>query len=187
MNFHEFLQTVPELADLTHDDAATLEQAMVVKDYPDDYEFFKENKPGEALYLILEGEVAVTHEAGSARGVLQMTRMCPGEWFGLISLIAERKHEASCKAVGPVRAASLPRAAFKLLYESNVPIALHFQHIVARQLTRDYRAIAELLRQVIFAESKEEAQDVFAEVVARYRGPERRGPDRREQAAPTSH
>ncbi len=179
MNFHEFLQTVPELAGLTHEEATTLERSMVVKDYPDDFEFFKENKPGKAVYLIIKGEVAVTHEEESERGVLQITRLHDGEWFGLISLIADIKHEASCKTVGPVQAASLPREAFRLLYEANVPIALHFQRIVARQLTRDYRAIAELLRQVIFAETKDEAQDVFNKVITRYRGQERRSQDRR--------
>jgi CRP-like cAMP-binding protein len=186
MNFHEFLQTAPELAGLTHDDKATLEQSMVVNDYPDGFEFFKENKPGDAIYLILKGEVAVTHEQGIDRGMIQLARLGGGEWFGLVSLIAGGRHEASCKAVGPVQAASLPRAAFMLLYEANVPIALHFQHIVARQLTRDYRAIAELLHQVMFAKTRDEAQDAFDKVITRYHGPERRRPDSTVPPAPTS-
>ena len=187
MNFHEFLQTVPELAGLSRDEKATLEKSMVVKDYPDEHEFFQESKPGEAIYLIIKGEVAVTHEKGIERGMIQLARLYSGEWFGLVSLIAGGRHEASCKAVGPVQAASLPRAAFMLLYEANVPIALHFQHIVASQLARDYRAIADLLRQVVFATSKDEAQNAFHKVITRYRGPERRKGDRRANPAPSSH
>lgn len=174
MNFHDFLQTVPELAGLTHEETAVLERSMVVKDYPDDFEFFRENQPGKAIYLIVKGEVAVTHEKEGERGLLEIKRLCSGEWFGLISLIADIKHDATCKAAGPVQAASLPRQAFKLLYAANAPIALHFQRIVARQITRDYRAMAELLRQVVFAENKDEAQAIFNKLISQYTGPDRR-------------
>jgi CRP-like cAMP-binding protein len=177
MNFHDFLQTVPELAELTSEETAVLERSMVVKDYPDDFEFFRENKPSKAIYLIVKGEVAVTHEKEGERGLLEIKRLYSGEWFGLVSLIAGIKHDATCKAAGPVQAASLPREAFKFLYAANAPIALHFQRIVARQRTRDYRAMTELLHQVIFAESKDEAQAKFNELVSRYNGPDRRMPE----------
>lgn len=170
MNLSEFLQTAPEFADLTPADIEILERAMTVRNYPDGHEFIKEDAVGDAVYLILDGEVCVRRRRGRERGFVDIKRMRPGELFGLISLIDQSKHHASCKAIGPVRAASLPRTAFELLYETNSPLPHHFQHIVARQLARDLRAVTRVLRQDIFGD----------DTSGGYTGPERRsGGDRR--------
>jgi CRP-like cAMP-binding protein len=187
MNFYEFLQTVPDFDIMSTDDIETLEKVMLVRDYPDGYEFIQENTVGHDIYLVVEGCVAVTHKKGKSRGLLDMKHLYPGELFGLISLIDDGKHEASCRAIGPVKAASLPRSTFKLLYESNSPLARHFQHIVSQQLMRDYRTLINLLRSVIFAETEKETNEAVNAILYEYHGTERRMAERRSSSNETAH
>lgn len=180
MNFSEFLRTVPEFAAFSERELDTLERAMTVREYPNGYEFIKEGTAADALYLIIDGEVAVTHRrSGEERGQLEIKRLQPGEMFGLIALIDHGKREATCRAVGKVEAASLPRPAFELLYDANAPLALHFQRMVAHQLMRDFRALIQLIRNEIFAESSAASREQLESIAARYSGPDRRKGDRR--------
>lgn len=179
MNFHDFLQTVPEFDVMSSEDIETLEKVMVVRDYQDGHEFIHEDANGQDIFLLIDGKVAVRHNRLHGRGFLNMKSVHPGELFGLLSLIDDKKCEASCKAVGTVTAASLPRPAFKLLYESNSPLARHFQHIVSRQLMRDYRSLIEFLRAVIFANNEEDANRAVESLLYDYHGTERRHVKRR--------
>lgn len=179
MNLDEFLQTVPALEGLSRSDVDALRKIMVTKDYPDGHEFAREATAGQDIFLIMEGEVAVTHQRGKQRGFLDIKHMYEGEFLGLLSLIDDGKHEASCKAVGPVKAASMPRSAFKLLYDANVPLAFHFQQLVGQQIMRDYRTLVHLLRAVLFAEDEDQAERAVHSIVSKYRGPERRTSERR--------
>lgn len=179
MNLNEFLETVPEFDGLSRPDIDTLTKIMVVREYPDGHEFIHEHAAAQDVYVIVDGEVAVTHKRGKQRGFLDIKHLHAGEMFGLLSLIDDGRHEASCKAVGTVTVATLPRQAFKLLYDSNVPIAFHFQRVVGRQLMRDYRTLNRLLRAVAFAEDEENAEAAMRSILNEYHGPERRRGDRR--------
>ena len=83
MNFTEFLETVPEFADFSRSDLDTLEHIMVVRDYPDGHVFIREGKSPHDLYLIIDGQIAVTHSHGVERGSVELKRMRAGEVFGL--------------------------------------------------------------------------------------------------------
>jgi CRP-like cAMP-binding protein len=174
MNLSEFLHTAPEFSDMSAGDIASLEKAMMVRDYPDGHVFFSEGSSPDALYLIIDGEVAVSHLKGEERGYVVIKRMHAGEFFGLMALIDHTRRHASCTAVGKVRVASLPSNAFALLYESNSRLSNRFQLIIARQLARDFRSLVSVLRQNIFALDDEPVNTMA------YQGPERRsGTDRR--------
>jgi len=179
MNLNEFLATVPEFDGLSGQDIDTLSTIMVVREFSDGHEFVREDASAQDVYIVVDGEIAVTHKRGKQRGFLDIKHLHAGEMFGLLSLIDDGKHEASCKAVGPVTVATLPRQAFKLLYDSNVPIAFHFQRVVGRQLMRDYRTLNRLLRAVAFAEDEENAEAAMRSILNEYQGPERRKGDRR--------
>lgn len=114
-----------------------LARSMSTSDYPDGHVFMKEGKRGDAMYLVLDGEVSVSHR--TEKGAELVRTMGPGELFGLIALIDHGKRSATCTAVGEVTAAVLPTTAFDLLFQSNAPIAHHFQYVIARQLAHDLR------------------------------------------------
>lgn len=135
-------------------DLEVLAKAMLVEDYPDGHVFIKEGQRGDAMYLILDGQVSVTRLNRHDRTVEHLHTMSQGELFGLLALIDHGKRAASCTAAGKVTAASLPVSAFELLYASDAPIAHHFQYLVARQLAHDLRALNQALLDVLFGREK---------------------------------
>ena len=151
MNFKTFLETAPEFSSLSARDIDDFEHIMRVNTYPDGHEFFKEGTGGHDVYLIIDGEVSVTHKKGIERGS-----------FGLLSAITDLKHEATCYAAGPVVAASMPNQAFKLLFGSNSALGLHFQSYITSQLARDYSSLINLLRTALSAKNDEESRIIFS-------------------------
>lgn len=135
LNLIDFLLNAPEFNMLTDADLEMLDRIMLVDTYPGGHKFNAANN----VYLVIEGEVSVTQ--GRNHGSLQFNRAYPGELFGLYSLIDDSKRQATCTAVSLVRAASIPRAAFELLFRSRLPLANHFQHIVAHQKVHAVRTI----------------------------------------------
>jgi len=172
--FSQFLETLPEFADFSPSELDTLERIMLVRNYPDGYEFIREGGSPHGVFLAIEGEIAVTHTRANGRGAVELNRMHPGELFGLAALIDHGHCSASCRASGNVRVAFLPRAAFKLLYSANSPLAGHFLRMVARQLMRDYRTLVQALCRNIFETSEAATSPELNAVLFRYTGPERR-------------
>ncbi len=143
--FGDFLQSVPILAEFEAQELAVLEQAMVLRAYPDGHTFVGEDKRGSEIFLLVEGEVVATHKRAVLRGQDIYEHLRPGDLFGLVALVDHRREWATYRAVGPVSAASLPYNVFELLFTANAPIAHHFQHLIALQLAHDLRACARTL------------------------------------------
>jgi CRP-like cAMP-binding protein len=162
MNFKTFLETAPEFSSLSARDIDDFEHIMRVNTYPDGHEFFKEGTGGHDVYLIIDGEVSVTHKKGIERGSFEIGLLKAGEMFGLLSAITDLKHEATCYAAGPVVAASMPNQAFKLLFGSNSALGLHFQSYITSQLARDYSSLINLLRTALSAKNDEESRIIFS-------------------------
>lgn len=150
MHLNEFLLASPMFAGFSPDELESLSRSMRIEHYPDGHVFMCEGEPGDALYLILDGQVAVTRLNRQNRAVDRLHTMAAGELFGLIALVDHGKRTATCTAAGAVTAASLPVTAFALLYDSNAPIAHHFQLMIARQLAHDMRALNRALIDILF-------------------------------------
>jgi len=134
-------------------------RAMSTSYYPDGHVFMKEGKRGDAFYLILDGKVEVTRKSRTGERTEHLHTLGEGELFGLIALIDHGKRAATCTAVGEVMAATLPVTAFELLFQSNAPIAHHFQYVIARQLAHDLRAYNRALVDKLFG--RESEADLF--------------------------
>lgn len=124
INLIEFLMSIPEFNTLTNDELEMLDKIMLVNHYPDSHKF----KSDDNIYLIIDGDVAERYKKEC--GLMQLNHIHSGELFGLFSLINNSKQTAICSAVGSVSAASLPRSAFELLINSNLPLGKHFRRIV---------------------------------------------------------
>lgn len=129
----EFLLSVPEFSMLSYDEIEMLEKIMRIDNYTSGHKF----KTADSIYLIIEGEVAITQKEKS--GIVQLEHLRSAEFFGLFSLIDNSRTSAKCTAVNSVRAASLPRTAFELLFRSHLPLSLHFQDLIANQVTQHMR------------------------------------------------
>ena len=127
MNLIEFLLNQPGFNTLSDDELDMLDKIMLINNYPCGHKF----KSNDNVYLILDGDVAVTNKRKC--GTLQLDRIHSGELFGLSSVIDDSVQAATCTAVGPVKAASIPRSAFELLFNSDIPLSNHFHQIIAHQ------------------------------------------------------
>ena len=156
MNIDEYLLSVPLFSEMTNDELKILGQSMVVKDYPDKHLFITEEGSTEAFYVILEGEVEITHEKDTERGLQRVSTMGPGGMIGLHRLIGHHRPIVSCHGKGTVKAAFLPSSAFNLLYQYNTRLPHHFQVVITKQLAADYRNIVADLREMMLEDNTSE-------------------------------
>lgn len=156
MNTYEYMQSIPLFSEMTNDELKTLAQSMILKDFPDKHVFISEDRSSDTLYIILEGEIEITHEKDTERGLQSVSTLGPGGLIGLHSLIQHYKPIVTCQARGKVKAASLPSSAFNLLYQYNTHLPHHFQINVAKQLAADYRNIVKELKEMMLSDSDAE-------------------------------
>jgi len=157
MILKNFLHTLPGFQFLSDGDVEHVAAAMRVEEYPNEHVFIYQDRLNQALYLLLEGQVDVTHYGNTGRTYTLKT-LQPGEFFGLPSLSMGKPSVTSCTAHGPVRVASLPFSAYLLLYQPDSDIGCRFQFVIATQLARDlhdrHDALRNLLAQVYGGEVK---------------------------------
>lgn len=153
MNLSKYLQSIPLFNEMSNEELKVLEKAMVIKDYPDNHPFVYEEKNSDKFYIILEGEVDITHEKGTESGIQRISTMGPGSLIGLHSLIGHYRPLVSCHATGKVKVAYLPGTAFNLLYNFDTQLPHHFQMAVARQLAVDYRNVVAKLKEMMVDDS----------------------------------
>jgi CRP-like cAMP-binding protein len=134
---------------------------MIVGDYRDGHLFISEGESADAMYMIIEGEVLVSRKKPTGVGFDLHRKIGPGEIFGVISLIDSGPRSASCRAVGRVKAASLQRSAFELLFNIEAPIAYHFQYLIARQLADDVRMFNQLLGEIVLSGDDTKIYELF--------------------------
>lgn len=167
MNFHKFIQSIPEFSEMSNQELDTLERSMVVRDHPDGEVFICQKGGANDLFLIVEGEVEIVHEDGAGHGSDVIKLMHPGELVGLHSLISHHAADVCCRTKGSTTLASLPLSAFNLLYQSNSLLTHHFQRIVARQLVHDYREVLGVFKQIMFAPDESRAEQALSEHIER--------------------
>lgn len=145
MKLRRALELSPAFADFPGDVLDLLGRSMVLRHYADGSDLVVEGAPPRSLFLIVAGEAQVTvHDKARGRRRVVAT-LKASDLFGEYALIAGTRRSASVTAAGPVEVAELPAAAFTMLYESEAPISVHFQMLVARQLARDARQLNQLL------------------------------------------
>ncbi|MDH3637064.1 MAG: cyclic nucleotide-binding domain-containing protein [Gammaproteobacteria bacterium] len=158
MDIYEFLETSPTFADFTRTEIEVLGKALTVEIFPAGHVFYEEGARGNTMHIVIAGEVDVSRKRAQGRGYRYRNSLHSGDVFGLQSLIDNRGRYTTCQAATEVTVASLPKTAFNLLYHSHIAIAEHFQYVVARQLTRELRALD---RQLMNALSSGDVNDLF--------------------------
>jgi CRP-like cAMP-binding protein len=153
MDLLQTLRANPHLGELSEQDLEALNSSMSVSAHPDGHIFIKENARGDTLFLLLEGQIAVTRERAAFSHELKTLK--PGELFGQLALIDNEPRSATCSAVGSVRVASLPQAAFSVLFYSRAPVAEALQRAVAAQVMHDFRNVTQQIRDALATTSSE--------------------------------
>ncbi len=90
---------------------------MDLLDFPAGAIIFHAGDPSTAAYLIRSGTVELLR--GSPESAASLAQLGPGEVFGEMSLIEERPHALTARAVSAVQLSSLARSEFELLMTSD--------------------------------------------------------------------
>lgn len=102
---------------------------------------------GDALFLILEGQVHVVTESRRRAGKGPLTVLGPGEFIGVASLLDDSPRSASCVMAEPGRVACLSSRTLDALVHSDIRLAARVEHALARQLARDLRMFTHSLQE----------------------------------------
>lgn len=97
---------------------------------------FKRGSPGEALYIILSGDITILDERGR-----EVVRLGPGDSFGELSLLLNTSHRRDATAITDAELVVFPKEAFMAILERNPPLAQHFDEVLR---TRYPEAMAEV-------------------------------------------
>lgn len=96
--------------------------------YPQGAVIFNEGEHGDALYVVVEGEVAI-----SVRGRVIDT-LGAGELFGEMALIDAEPRSATARAASTCRVARVDERRFTFLVQQTPFFALHVMRVLARRL-----------------------------------------------------
>src|SRR5262245_41369460 len=91
---------------------------------------FREGDPGEAMYVVVEGELEVT-----IRGKLVET-LGPGGVIGEMSLIDKEPRLATVTALTDCRLAAIPEKRFLFMVQQTPHFSLQILRVVAERLRR---------------------------------------------------
>jgi CRP/FNR family transcriptional regulator, cyclic AMP receptor protein len=144
MELVELLRRNRHFARLPAPDLAALAGAFTLANHLAGEILFSEGDRGESVFLVVEGEVEITHRERKREH--SIARLRPGELFGLRAAIGEHRRSATCTVAAPSRLASLSGQGVKLLFNQSAPICYAFQKALAAQLARDLRAADQRLR-----------------------------------------
>lgn len=125
---HSLVQTLRSIPDFSALDEATL--LTVVGEsmnlfWKPGSTIFTPGDPGDALYVVLSGEVAIQDEEG-----VEVAHPRAGSFFGEMSLLLNATHSKTAVALSDSEILVLPKAAFTSLLGSNPKLAAHFEDVL---------------------------------------------------------
>ena len=156
----EMLAEVPLFALLDDQERAVLAERLEVETHPGATALFNRGDPGDALYVVREGEVEiwVKNDTGE-RMVLETCKR--GDFFGEISLLDEGPRTASALAKTAVELLVVDREDLEQLIKLRPAAAMDLLSAAGRRL----RGSAEILRRTVSRNVNEEVEDTRSTVM----------------------
>jgi CRP-like cAMP-binding protein len=91
---------------------------------------FREGEPGDAMYVVVEGELEIT-----IRGIT-MERVGPGGIVGEMALVDDAPRTATVSATADAHVVEVPTRTFEALVQQKPAFARHIVGVVAERLRR---------------------------------------------------
>jgi cAMP-dependent protein kinase regulator len=108
--YKQFLERVPLLQSMTEYERLTVADAVETVEYNDGETIIRQGDPGDAFYILVEGEVICRREMPKVEQVVN--KLHPADYFGEIALLTAQPRAASVVANGPVKCIKLDRERF---------------------------------------------------------------------------
>ena len=119
----KLLGTVPLFAGLSRRQLGKLNVKLFEKHYRAGEAIFREGDPGNALFIVLEGKVAIAHGADGVEKPL--AALSSGAYFGELALIDDQPRFATARADDDSTLLILYKSHFDQLSEGNTALANH--------------------------------------------------------------
>ena len=91
---------------------------------------FREGDRGDWLYVVVEGEVAISRDV-PGQGEVTLRTLGPGECFGEIALVSDQARSATVRSRSSVNLLAVDRDAFQALFTNLPPLRGFFEQLIA--------------------------------------------------------
>lgn len=145
----ELLQKTPLFRRLSFEETNRLAAIMESHEVPPGTTIIEENALGDALWIILKGEVSVSRDAdkdGKHSEAEILGTLVPGELFGEMSLVDDLLTSARITASTHCRLLKIPRRNFEMLVQSDEALALKVYRAFCHTLSERLRKANSLLQ-----------------------------------------
>jgi CRP-like cAMP-binding protein len=143
-----FLIDTPMFGDLDTVELSQIVHIMQLKHLRPGQTLFAEGQPGDAWYVVFEGEVDVSRETATGPEVID--HLTPRSCFGEMAILDGSPRSASVAATGDATVLRFPREAFRrLLDEGNLAaykLVLQMALVLVSRQRETTRRLAETLR-----------------------------------------
>lgn len=137
----ELLQKLPIFSLLTYDETTRLGDIACHRTMEDGGVVIERDALGEALYVVLEGQVLVTAGGKGPGSDEELGRLGVGELFGEMSLVDDLLTSARVTALGPCKLLELPRKQFQALIDADHQLAVKIYRSFCRTLSARLRSV----------------------------------------------
>ena len=135
------LRNIEVFSDLSISELAAVAALAEAVRFDQGHRLFGEGEPGDVLYLVLEGEVAVIQDC-QTRTETELDRVGAGEYVGEMALFGDHSHAATVRVRQPARILTLHRQAFEEIVREHPQIGLHACRVLSRRIRRLHATIS---------------------------------------------
>src|SRR3712207_5139347 len=126
------LRRIPLFADLSEEDLEQLHEMAETVSIPAGQLVLREGDPGDALFVVLDGELEVTKRQGGQDVLLAVYK--PGQFFGEMALLEQAPRSASVRTLQESRLLVISQVAFQTLLSCSPSAPLKILHTVTSRL-----------------------------------------------------
>jgi len=140
----QFLKTVPFFDRLSNRQLKTVSNIMFERTYDTDESIFEEEQPGAALFLILDGKIAI--EICRENSTTRLAVLERGAFFGEMALVDDTPRSANARALERTRTLALYRNDLNELVDRDAKTACQIYRSLAGMIGDRLRLTNELVQ-----------------------------------------
>lgn len=136
----ERLRSLSLFVDLTPAELRIVDGLVHERDYNQNEVVFDEGDEGQAIYIVIDGEILIQRQGHGDNGKLAV--LTPGKFFGELALLDDAPRAAQAIAATDCRLAVFFRADFIGLLDTHARVASKIGRQLARHIGRRMREMA---------------------------------------------
>ncbi|HET6450056.1 MAG TPA: diguanylate cyclase [Spirochaetia bacterium] len=147
-NASSLLSSVGVFSLLSSEEIALVSEHLTRAELAADEVLFHEGDPGNDMYILAEGTVAVSIRLPDG-GTREIARFSPGDFFGEMSIFDDAPRSASCQAITKSTLLTLSRRAFSDVIAQHPAIAQKLMYRMLNITTQRLRGTSEFVSEMV--------------------------------------